>query len=213
MEPILLTPAPEDAGTRIDCFLASHLDGVTRSAAQKLLEGGAVQVNGKAVAKNYKLTGREPLSITLPEAEEADLIPQDIPLDVVYEDADVIVVNKPSGLVVHPAPGHSDGTLVNALLYHCGNSLSGVGGEKRPGIVHRIDRDTSGLIIAAKNADAKDAEDLRLEVCKESADLLYHLSVLWEAAGVSVNDVMAVLEERSHVKGNKKTVGHLDKTF
>ena len=151
MEPILLTPAPEDAGTRIDCFLASHLDGVTRSAAQKLLEGGAVQVNGKAVAKNYKLTGREPLSITLPEAEEADLIPQDIPLDVVYEDADVIVVNKPSGLVVHPAPGHSDGTLVNALLYHCGNSLSGVGGEKRPGIVHRIDRDTSGLIIAAKN--------------------------------------------------------------
>ena len=151
MEPIHLTPAPEDAGTRIDCFLASHLDGVTRSAAQKLLEGGAVQVNGKAVAKNYKLTGRETLSVTLPEAEEADLIPQDIPLDVVYEDADVIVVNKPSGLVVHPAPGHSDGTLVNALLYHCGNSLSGVGGEKRPGIVHRIDRDTSGLIIAAKN--------------------------------------------------------------
>ena len=130
MEPIHLTPAPEDAGTRIDCFLASHLDGVTRSAAQKLLEGGAVQVNGKAVAKNYKLTGRETLSVTLPEAEEADLIPQDIPLDVVYEDADVIVVNKPSGLVVHPAPGHSDGTLVNALLYHCGNSLSGVGGEK-----------------------------------------------------------------------------------
>ena len=109
MEPIHLTPAPEDAGTRIDCFLASHLDGVTRSAAQKLLEGGAVQVNGKAVAKNYKLTGRETLSVTLPEAEEADLIPQDIPLDVVYEDADVIVVNKPSGLVVHPAPGHSDG--------------------------------------------------------------------------------------------------------
>ena len=151
MEPIHLTPAPEDAGTRIDCFLASHLDGVTRSAAQKLLEGGAVQVNGKAVAKNYKLTGRETLSVTLPEAEEADLIPQDIPLDVVYEDADVIVVNKPSGLVVHPAPGHSDGTLVNALLYHCGESLSGVGGALRPGIVHRIDRDTSGLIIAAKN--------------------------------------------------------------
>ena len=151
MEPLLLTPAPEDAGTRIDRFLASHLDGVTRSAAQKLLEGGAVLINGKAVAKNYKLTGRETLSVTLPEAEEADLVPQDIPLDVVYEDADVIVVNKPSGLVVHPAPGHSDGTLVNALLYHCGDSLSGIGGELRPGIVHRIDRDTSGLIIAAKN--------------------------------------------------------------
>lgn len=151
MEPILLTPAPEDAGARIDSFLAAHLDGVTRSAAQKLLENEAVLVNGKAVAKNYKLTGKETVSVTLPEVEEVDLIPQDIPLDVVYEDADVIVVNKPSGMVVHPAPGHSDGTLVNALLYHCGDSLSGIGGEKRPGIVHRIDRDTSGLIIAAKN--------------------------------------------------------------
>lgn len=186
MEPLLLTPAPEDAGTRIDRFLASHLDGVTRSAAQKLLEGGAVLINGKAVAKNYKLTGRETLSVKLPEAEEADLVPQDIPLDVVYEDADVIVVNKPSGLVVHPAPGHSDGTLVNALLYHCGDSLSGVGGEKRPGIVHRIDRDTSGLIIAAKN----DAAHLFL-----SAQLADHtLSRTYEAicAGNFRDDVGTV---------------------
>lgn len=186
MEPLLLTPAPEDAGTRIDRFLASHLDGVTRSAAQKLLEGGAVLINGKAVAKNYKLTGRETLSVTLPEAEEADLVPQDIPLDVVYEDADVIVVNKPSGLVVHPAPGHSDGTLVNALLYHCGDSLSGVGGKKRPGIVHRIDRDTSGLIIAAKN----DAAHLFL-----SAQLADHtLSRTYEAicAGNFRDDVGTV---------------------
>lgn len=186
MEPLLLTPAPEDAGTRIDRFLASHLDGVTRSAAQKLLEGGAALINGKAVAKNYKLTGRETLSVTLPEAEEADLVPQDIPLDVVYEDADVIVVNKPSGLVVHPAPGHSDGTLVNALLYHCGDSLSGVGGEKRPGIVHRIDRDTSGLIIAAKN----DAAHLFL-----SAQLADHtLSRTYEAicAGNFRDDVGTV---------------------
>ncbi len=186
MEPLLLTPAPEDAGTRIDRFLASHLDAVTRSAAQKLLEGGAVLINGKAVAKNYKLTGRETLSVTLPEAEEADLVPQDIPLDVVYEDADVIVVNKPSGLVVHPAPGHSDGTLVNALLYHCGDSLSGVGGEKRPGIVHRIDRDTSGLIIAAKN----DAAHLFL-----SAQLADHtLSRTYEAicAGNFRDDVGTV---------------------
>lgn len=154
MEPLCLTPAPADAGARIDSFLAARLDGVTRSAAQKLLENEAVLVNGKAVAKNYKLTGKETVSVTLPEVEDADLIPQDIPLDVVYEDADVIVVNKPSGMVVHPAPGHSDGTLVNALLYHCGDSLSGIGGEKRPGIVHRIDRDTSGLIIAAKNDSA-----------------------------------------------------------
>ena len=154
MEPLCLTPAPADGGARIDSFLAAALEGVTRSAAQKLLEGGAVLVDGRTVAKNYKLTGRETICVTLPEAEEADLTPQDIPLDVVYEDADVIVVNKPSGMVVHPAPGHSDGTLVNALLYHCGDSLSGIGGEKRPGIVHRIDRDTSGLIIAAKNDSA-----------------------------------------------------------
>ena len=150
-EPILLCAAPEDAGARADSFLAAHLEGVTRSAAQKLLLNGAVLLADKAVAKNYKLTGRETFSVTLPEVEEADLVPQNIPLDVVFEDEDVIVVNKPSGMVVHPAPGHSDGTLVNALLYHCAGSLSGIGGEKRPGIVHRIDRDTSGLIIAAKN--------------------------------------------------------------
>ena len=151
MEPILLTPTPEEAGSRIDSYLASNLEGVTRSAAQKLLESGAVLVNGKAVAKNYKLNGRETVSVTLPEVEDTDIVAQNIPLDVVYEDEDVIVVNKPTGMVVHPAPGHPDGTLVNALLYHCGDSLSGIGGEKRPGIVHRIDRDTSGLIIAAKN--------------------------------------------------------------
>ena len=108
-------------------------------------------VDGKIAAKSLKLTGTETVELTLPEPEPIDAAPQDIPLDVVYEDEDVIVVNKPAGLVVHPAPGHPDGTLVNALLFHCGASLSGVGGALRPGIVHRIDRDTSGLIIAAKN--------------------------------------------------------------
>lgn len=105
---------------------------------------------GKPLAKNTRLTGGETVSVELPEPEAVDIVPQNIPLDVVYEDEDVIVVNKPKGLVVHPAPGHPDGTLVNALLYHCGDSLSGINGELRPGIVHRIDRDTSGLIIAAK---------------------------------------------------------------
>ncbi len=151
MEPIVLTPAAEDAGARIDSFLASKLEGITRSAAQKLIESGSILVNEKNIAKNYKLTGKETISVTLPEVEETDITAQNIPLDIIFEDEDVIVVNKPSGLVVHPAPGHSDGTLVNALLYHCGDSLSGIGGEKRPGIVHRIDRDTSGLIIVAKN--------------------------------------------------------------
>lgn len=150
-EEIVLNPAAEDAGARIDSFLANMLEGITRSAAQKLIEGGAVTVNEKAIAKNYKLSGKETICVVLPEVEEVDIVAQDIPLDVVFEDEDVIVINKPSGMVVHPAPGHSDGTMVNALLYHCGDSLSGIGGEKRPGIVHRIDRDTSGLIIAAKN--------------------------------------------------------------
>ena len=146
-----LTATTEEAGARIDSYLSVHLDGVTRSAAQRLLEGGFVTCDGKALAKNYRLRGDETLCVTLPEVKETEVTAQDIPLDVVYEDEDVIVVNKPVGMVVHPAPGHSDGTLVNALLHHCGDSLSGVGGEKRPGIVHRIDRDTSGLIIAAKN--------------------------------------------------------------
>ena len=150
MEPIVLT-AENCNGKRLDSFVSEAVDGVSRAAAAKLIESGKVVVDGKPAGKSYKLAGTESVSVTLPEPEPIDAAPQDIPLDVVYEDADVIVVNKPSGLVVHPAPGHPDGTLVNALLFHCGSSLSGVGGALRPGIVHRIDRDTSGLIIAAKN--------------------------------------------------------------
>ena len=151
MEPILLRASEESKNQRLDAFLASRLDGLTRSQATRLIESGEVAVNGRAVSKSYKLAGGEDIAVTLPEPEPVEAVPQDIPLDVVYEDADVIVVNKPSGMVVHPAPGHPDGTLVNALLYHCAGTLSGVGGALRPGIVHRIDRDTSGLIIAAKN--------------------------------------------------------------
>ena len=146
-----LTATTEQAGQRIDSFLAAEIEGLTRSAAARLLEQGNVTAGGKPLAKNYRLRGDETLLVEQPEAVETEVTAQEIPLDVVYEDEDVIVVNKPVGLVVHPAPGHPDGTLVNALLHHCGDSLSGVGGEKRPGIVHRIDRDTSGLIIAAKN--------------------------------------------------------------
>ena len=150
MEPIILT-TETGRGKRLDAFLAERVEGVSRAAAAKLIESGAVLLDGKNVSKSCKLAGTETVELTLPEPEPIDAVPQNIPLDVVYEDADVIVVNKPAGLVVHPAPGHPDGTLVNALLYHCGASLSGVGGALRPGIVHRIDRDTSGLIIAAKN--------------------------------------------------------------
>lgn len=151
MEPILLQTSEEDRGARLDAFLARAMEDLTRSTAAKAIEEGRVLVSGKVPSKSLKLTGDETIEFTPEEPTPIDAVPQDIPLDVVYEDDDVIVVNKPSGLVVHPAPGHPDGTLVNALLFHCGASLSGVGGALRPGIVHRIDRDTSGLIIAAKN--------------------------------------------------------------
>jgi 23S rRNA pseudouridine1911/1915/1917 synthase len=148
---IRLEAGAADAGARIDVFLAASLPGQTRSAVQKLLTQGAVTKDGSPCAKNYRIAAGDRLVVILPEPEPDEAQAQDIPLDIVYEDGDIIVVNKPEGMVVHPAPGHPDGTLVNALLYHCGDSLSGVGGEKRPGIVHRIDKDTSGLIIAAKN--------------------------------------------------------------
>ena len=137
-------------GERLDAFVA-RTAGLTRSAAQKLLEEGRVTCADKPLRKNDKTAVGQELCVDIPQAVEVDIVPQNIPLNVVYEDEHVIVVNKPVGMVVHPAPGHPDGTLVNALLYHCGKSLSGINGELRPGIVHRIDRDTSGLIIAAKN--------------------------------------------------------------
>ena len=146
-----LTLTVDREGERADALLSRLAPGLTRSAAQKLLERGAATLDGKPVRKNDRPAPGQVVVVRLPDPEPIGLIPQDIPLDVVYEDGDVVVVNKPVGLVVHPAPGHPDGTLANALLYHCGSSLSGINGELRPGIVHRIDRDTSGLIIAAKN--------------------------------------------------------------
>ena len=146
-----LTLTADREGERLDAFLARAVPELTRSAAQRLAEEGAITLSGRPVKKNYRTSPGDLLEAVLPDPEPVDVKPQNIPLDVVYEDRDVIVVNKPVGMVVHPAPGHPDGTLVNALLYHCGDSLSGINGALRPGIVHRIDRDTSGLIIAAKN--------------------------------------------------------------
>lgn len=139
----------EESGERIDALLAQY--GYTRSAAQRLIGQGRVTLSGEPVKKSRLACAGEQYLVCEEEPEPVAMPAQDIPLDVVYEDGDVIVVNKPRGLVVHPAPGHPDGTLVNALLFHCGDSLSGIGGALRPGIVHRLDRDTSGLIIAAKN--------------------------------------------------------------
>ena len=140
----------EDKGTRLDKFLSERFD-LTRSAIERLLEEGAVTVSGGSAVKNYRLRGGEQISLLLADPVPDEAQPENIPLDIVYEDADIVVINKPSGMVVHPAAGNESGTLVNALLYHCGDSLSGVGGVARPGIVHRIDKDTSGLLVVAKH--------------------------------------------------------------
>ena len=176
MEILTLQPNKEDAGTRIDAWLAANVEELTRSAAVRLIEEGRVTRDGKPLVKKDKVTGGETIEVVLPEPEAVDVVPQNIPLDIVYEDDDVIVVNKPKGMVVHPAPGHSDGTLVNALLYHCGDSLSGIGGELRPGIVHRIDRDTTGLIIAAKNDFAH--QRLSAQLQDHTLARVYHCIVI-----------------------------------
>lgn len=152
-----------EGGDRIDALLAGQEQIRSRNAAVRLIEDGLVTMDGVPLRKNYRVREGDRITVVLPPPEESVLAPQNIPLDIVYEDGDVIVVNKPRGLVVHPAPGHPDGTLVNALLAHCGDSLSGVGGEKRPGIVHRIDKDTSGLLIAAKNDRAHAALSAQLK--------------------------------------------------
>ena len=158
-----MTVVCPEAGARMDVALALLLPEVSRSAAQRLLEEGRVTCGGRTVKKNERTEAGQTLEVVLPEPEPLDVRPQAIPLDVAYEDDDVIVVNKPKGLVVHPAAGHPDGTLVNALLYHCAGSLSGINGVLRPGIVHRIDKDTSGLVIAAKNDFAHQALAAQLE--------------------------------------------------
>ncbi|NLV86229.1 MAG: RluA family pseudouridine synthase [Clostridiales bacterium] len=139
------------SGERIDALLAMEIEDLSRSQAVRLIEQGAVTLNSATVKKNHKVTEGEVFTARISQPEDETVLPEDIPLDIVYEDEELIVINKPRGMVVHPAAGHTRGTLVNALLYHCRENLSTIGGENRPGIVHRIDKDTSGLIIAAKN--------------------------------------------------------------
>jgi 23S rRNA pseudouridine1911/1915/1917 synthase len=173
------TVTPTEAGARLDKYLSETCD-MTRSAAARLVESGCVTLEtgaGKGRRqvtpdKNTKLRAGDTLTVTFPEAEEYDVQPEDIPLDIVYEDGDIIVVNKPVGMVVHPAPGNYTGTLVGALLHHCGDSLSGVGGVKRPGIVHRIDKDTSGLLVVAKNDEAHVALSAQLKT--HTVSRVYH---------------------------------------
>ena len=164
-----------DVGERIDRFVTFRAD-ISRSLAAKLIEGSAVTVKGKAVGKNYKLRAGDVVEIEFAEPVSDEAIAENIPLDVVYEDKDIIVVNKPEGMIVHPATGIYTGTLVNALLYHCGDSLSGIGGVIRPGIVHRIDKDTSGLLVVAKNDDAHISLSAQLKT--HDVSRIYHAIVI-----------------------------------
>ena len=153
---MIYTVTESDKGKRLDA-IAAELGEITRSAAARLIDEGQITVGGRVQPKKYTVKAGDEIEITLPEVREAEALPENIPLDVVYEDEYIIVINKPKGMVVHPAPGNYTGTLVNALLYHCRDSLSGVGGVMRPGIVHRIDKDTSGLLVVAKCDEAHNA--------------------------------------------------------
>lgn len=141
----------EDGGKRLDAYLSGYLEGYSRTYVQKLIDGGAVLVDGKLRKCSWRLSGEEEITVDLPERETLSVEPENIPLEIAYEDDCLMVVNKPKGMVVHPAPGHKTGTLVNAVLYHAAGSLSGINGVLRPGIVHRIDKDTTGLLIVCKN--------------------------------------------------------------
>lgn len=154
MEKLFFTIAPENAGERIDAFLSNELEDFSRSAITKNIIKGLVTVNGKSVSKSYKLVADDEICVVVEDPVELDIEPQNIPLDIVFEDEHLLVVNKPKGMVVHPAAGNYKDTLVNALMYHCKDSLSGINGVLRPGIVHRIDKNTSGLLIVAKNDNA-----------------------------------------------------------
>lgn len=154
MENVILESGPENEGLRIDKFLAEELSDLSRSYVQKLIKDEMISVNDKKVKANYKLSGSDKISVNIPDPQVLEILPENILLDIIYEDNDIILVNKPKGMVVHPAAGHYSGTLVNALLYHCRDNLSGINGILRPGIVHRIDRNTTGVLVVCKNDKA-----------------------------------------------------------
>ncbi|MBQ5814077.1 MAG: RluA family pseudouridine synthase [Clostridia bacterium] len=166
----------EETGTRLDAFLADSMEEISRNRVQGLCQSGNIRVNGKEAKKNQKLKEGDRVEVEVPEPAVTELVPQDIPLDIIYEDSSVLVINKPKGMVVHPAPGHPDGTIVNAVMFHCGESLSGIGGELRPGIVHRIDKDTSGLLMIAKNDKAH--ASLSAQLKDKSLSRIYDAIVL-----------------------------------
>mgnify|MGYP000984999010 CR=1 FL=1 len=153
----------EDVGTRIDVFLADAMENLSRSGVQKLIEEGHITLNGGRTKANYKLRERDIIDVEVPEVKEVEILPEDIPLDILYEDDSILMVNKPKGMVVHPSAGHYTGTLVNAVLWHCQGQLSGINGVSRPGIVHRIDKDTTGVLVVCKNDAAHNAVAAQLK--------------------------------------------------
>lgn len=190
---------------RIDRLVSMLIDTLSRSFIQKMIKEGRVLVNGKPVKSSYKACAEDEVRFVLPEAVEPDILPENIPLDILYEDADVIVVNKPKGMVVHPAAGHYTGTLVNALMYHCGAELSGINGVMRPGIVHRIDRDTTGSVIACKNDRAHNCIAAQLK--EHSVTRRYHAicyGVLAEDCGVIDKPIGRHPNDRKKMAVNEK---------
>lgn len=161
----------EDAGKRLDAFLTEQLPDATRSMVQNMISSGKVTCGGAVLKKNYKLSGAECFLVEMTAPQEVEIVPENLPLDIIYEDEDIIVVNKARGMVVHPAVGNWNGTLVNALMYHCGDRLSGINGEIRPGIVHRIDKDTSGLLVIAKNDHAH--QELANQIARHDVSRIY----------------------------------------
>ena len=182
MNKIVITVPEEADGARADKFLAEAIDHLTRSALQKLISAGNVEIDGKVIAKSRVLKEGEDISVLIPDAVSLDVEAENIPLNIYYEDDDLLVVYKPKGMVVHPAPGNHNGTLVNALLWHCKDSLSGINGVLRPGIVHRIDKDTSGLLLVAKNDFAH--VHLAEQIKKHSLNRIYQTIVY----GVNMDD-------------------------
>lgn len=178
MNKIVLEADGEDEGTRIDKYLAESFQDFSRSYLQKLIKDEQIIVNEKIVKANYKIGANDQITVMIPDPKVLEILPENIPLNILYEDEDVILVNKPKGMVVHPAAGHYSGTLVNALMYHCRGNLSGINGVLRPGIVHRIDRDTTGVLIACKNDKAHNslAEQLRVHsITRKYEAICFHL--------------------------------------
>ena len=203
-----------EEGDRIDRYLAEEMPERSRSYLQKLIKEQYIKVNNKPVKANYRLVLGDRVEVCIPEAKEPDIEPENIPLDILYEDEDVIVVNKPKQMVVHPAPGHYSGTLVNALMYHCGNELSGINGTSRPGIVHRIDMDTSGLLVVAKTNEAhqKLAEQLENHTMERAYLALVHGVIPHEDGTIDapIARMMVDRKKRTVADGGKKAVTHFE---